>query len=181
MASKKEIEAAQKAAKKTIIVGKKEEEKKKVERQTTSVEARISSSTTKEIEQEPQVKVIKTKAQQDLEEIELLREQLEIERKKEKARKNKNEGDVKIGEEITFFDPDLSYELTGYRPITMTKGLDFDPKLFTEAGRIYDETGKYCTFRIGSKLYDDFWDVQMDRCKNGYTIGKYTLTGDNYF
>jgi hypothetical protein len=91
MASKKEIEAAQKAAKKTIIVGKKEEEKKKVERQTTSVEARISSSTTKEIEQEPQVKVIKTKAQQDLEEIELLREQLEIERKKEKARKNKNE------------------------------------------------------------------------------------------
>ena len=26
--------------------------------------------------------------------------------------------DVKIGDQIDFFDPSLSYELTGYRPIT---------------------------------------------------------------
>lgn len=30
----------------------------------------------------------------------------------------KGEWDVKIGEPIEFFDPNLSYELTGYRPIT---------------------------------------------------------------
>ena len=61
----------------------------------------------------------------------------------------------------------------------MTKGLDFVSAPFTEAGRIYDETGKYSTFREGSKLYDEFWDTQMERCKDGYTVGKYTITGDN--
>jgi hypothetical protein len=38
----------------------------------------------------------------------------------------------------------------------MTRGLDFNPEPFTEAGRVYDETGKYSTFREGSKLYDEF-------------------------
>ena len=41
--------------------------------------------------------------------------------------------DVKADEKIEYFDPELSYELTGYRPITMTEGLDFDPEPFREA------------------------------------------------
>ena len=32
--------------------------------------------------------------------------------------------DVKIGDQIDFFDHSLSYELTGYRPITETEGED---------------------------------------------------------
>ena len=44
-------------------------------------------------------------------------------------------------DEIFYFDPELSYELTGYRPITMTEGLDFDPAPFQEAGRNFEEKG----------------------------------------
>jgi len=49
-----------------------------------------------------------------------------------------NEWDVKLTDEITYFDPTLSYELTGYRPISETEGLDFDPTPFQETGRIYE-------------------------------------------
>ena len=38
------------------------------------------------------------------------------------------EWDVPITEEIKYFDSELSYEITGYRPITMDKGLDFKHK-----------------------------------------------------
>jgi hypothetical protein len=34
---------------------------------------------------------------------------------------------------VEYFDPTLSYEITGYRPITETEGLDFNPELFTKA------------------------------------------------
>lgn len=91
------------------------------------------------------------------------------------------EWDVPKDEKIKYFDPELSYELTGYRPITMTKGLDFDPIPFKEAAILYDTTGDYCKHFEGSKLYDIFWSKQLDRCTNGYTVGKYRITGDNYF
>ena len=35
--------------------------------------------------------------------------------------------DFSINDEVPFFDADLSYELSGYRPINETRGLDFDP------------------------------------------------------
>lgn len=44
-----------------------------------------------------------------------------------------------------YFDPELSYELTGYKPLTMTLGLDFDPEPFMETGKVYTETGAYTT------------------------------------
>lgn len=89
--------------------------------------------------------------------------------------------DVLADEPIQYFDPDLSYELTGYRPITMTDGLDFDPAPFTEIGKIYDETGNYTEYPKGSKPYADFWREQLKRCTEGYTVGKYRITGDHYF
>ena len=49
------------------------------------------------------------------------------------------EWDVPITEEIKYFDPELSYELTGYRPITMEKGLDFDPEPFRERAITFEE------------------------------------------
>jgi hypothetical protein len=91
------------------------------------------------------------------------------------------EWDVPITEEIKYFDPELSYELTGYRPITMEKGLDFDPTPFCEVGAIYERTGKYTEYPVNSKKYNDFWSREYDRCVDGYTIGKYHITGDNYF
>lgn len=82
---------------------------------------------------------------------------------------------------IEYFDPEKSYELTGYRPINEYEGLDFNPEPFCETGRIYTETGAYTEYPKGSKPYADFWREQLRRCTEGYTIGKYRITGDHYF
>lgn len=95
--------------------------------------------------------------------------------------KRNGDWDVPLDEQIRYFDPELSYELTGYRPITMTDGLDFDPEPFTEAARIYSTKGSYTEFPPGSKPYNDYWKEQMRRCTEGYTVGKYRITGDHYF
>lgn len=99
----------------------------------------------------------------------------------EKPKIEKPEWDVPLGEEIKFFDANLSYELTGYRPITATQGLDFDPSWFTEARDTYKRTGHYCSYRFKSKPYNDYWKEQYRRCREGYTVNGYTITGDNYF
>lgn len=84
-------------------------------------------------------------------------------------------------DEIEFFDPSCSYELTGYRPINDKEGLDFDPTPFREAGMLYERTGAYCEYPKDSKPYIDFWNEQKRRCVEGYTVGKYRVTGDHYF
>lgn len=91
------------------------------------------------------------------------------------------EWDVPITEDVKYFDPELSYELTGYRPITMEKGLDFDPTPFREAAHIYETTGSYTKFPEGSKPWRDFWNRELERMQNGYQVGKYRITGDNYY
>ena len=91
------------------------------------------------------------------------------------------EWDVKIGDDIEYFDKRLSYEITGYRPITETEGLDFNPKWFTEARDTYLKTEHYCSYYPGSKAYRDFWNEEYKRCKNGLTVNGYTITGFNYY
>ena len=176
MASKKELEAIAKQAKKDLAAKKKKEEQEKADKAQRTL---LAIQTHKEPEKETPTPAEIKKITQE-EEIAELRRNLEVEKKKERNRKDKDNWDVKIGERIDYFDPELSYQLTGYRPITMTKGLDFDPLVFNEAGRIYEETGSYCTYKKGKLAYD-FWSEQMNRCKDGYTIGKYTVTGDHYF
>lgn len=100
---------------------------------------------------------------------------------KPKKIKYTNDFDVKLGDDITFFDPTLSYELTGYRPISETDGLDFVLSPFIATREVFESTGNYTTFVPGHKLYHDFWTEQWQRCNKGYTVGRYTLTGDNYF
>ena len=73
--------------------------------------------------------------------------------KKEEA----EEWDVKIGDKIEFFDPTLSYELTGYRPVNETEGLDFDPKVFTQAADNYRQTGSYSNLMPGTFSHDAYW------------------------
>lgn len=90
--------------------------------------------------------------------------------------------DVKISDgRISYFDPELSYEATGYRPINDIEGLDFDPKLFTKTAKAKRETGKYCPYRFGTKEFREFWTEEGWRCREGITINGYTLTGDNYY
>ena len=89
--------------------------------------------------------------------------------------------DFPLSVEIQFFDPLYSYEITGYRPINETEGLDFDPNWFIETRKVYEQTGKYCTYLFGSKKFREFWKEQYIRCKNGYTVNGYTITGDHYF
>ena len=89
--------------------------------------------------------------------------------------------DIKKEDKIDCFDPELSYEITGYRPITQTKGLDFNPEWFIETRKTFEKTGKYCSYLPGSKRFDEFWKEQYVRCKYGMTVNGYTITGDNYF
>lgn len=99
----------------------------------------------------------------------------------EKKDKRKGEWDIKVGDQIKFFDRNLSYEITGYRPIDDTHGLDFDPNWFTEVRETYKRTGHYCAYPKNSKAYADFWTREYQRCRDGLTINDYTITGDNYF
>lgn len=91
------------------------------------------------------------------------------------------EWDVKLDDKIHFFNPNLSYELSKYRPISMTQGLDFDPAPFQEVYRHKLEFGVHCKFPTGSPQMKDFWKKEMEKCRNGVTINGYTITGDHYF
>lgn len=95
--------------------------------------------------------------------------------------KESDEWDVKIGDPITYFDPNLSYELTGYRPITKDKGLDFNPKLFTVAADNYRKNGRYTSYTPGTFIHRNYWLEEFKKCHDGVTIGRYRLTGENYF
>lgn len=108
------------------------------------------------------------------EEVKQLEEQLQ------ENIKNK-EWDVPKEAPISYFDPELSYELTGYKPINKTKGLDFNPEWFIEVRKTYEATGKYCAYLPGSKKFREFWTEQYRRCKYGYTVNGYTVTGFHYF
>ena len=89
--------------------------------------------------------------------------------------------DVKLEEPVPYFDSRLSYELSGYRPITTTQGLDFNPEDYTQAKQTYLRDGKYTQFHFGTKNYDDFWYEEYMKCRDGCTVNGYTITGDNYF
>lgn len=82
---------------------------------------------------------------------------------------------------IEFFDTTCSYEITGYKPITRDKSLDFNPEWFTEARRTFLRTGHYTEYKFGSKAFDDFWDQQYKYCIEGMESHGYRITGDNYF
>ena len=89
--------------------------------------------------------------------------------------------DYKIGDDIPYFDAEKSYELTGYRPINKTQGLDFNPDWFRGAAISKLTTGTYSGSVYGSRSYKEFWDAQKKRCNEGYSSNGYRITGDNYF
>lgn len=87
----------------------------------------------------------------------------------------------KLRKSVQHFDPELSYEITKYRPITMTKGLDFRIEWFREVGTFFDTSGKFNNYMPTARACRDFWKEQLIRCEDGYEYGGYRLTGDNYF
>ena len=125
---------------------------------------------------------IKSIVQEVQEKQETLQQQLKEEIKKDEQPTHK-EGiwDIKLDDPILYFDKRLSYELTGYRPITETEGLDFRPEWFTEARETFLKNGQYCSYYFGSKLFNDFWEEEYKRCKYGMTVNGYTITGFNYY
>ena len=105
-----------------------------------------------------------------------------VEEVRSRREQSKDYWDYKIGDEIPFFDRNLSYELTGYRPINATQGLDFDPSWFTTTRDNYHKNNEsYCSYLPGSKRYREFWKEQYRRCRDGLTVNGYTITGDHYF
>lgn len=89
--------------------------------------------------------------------------------------------DVKKDDPIPYFDANLSYELTGYKPINKYRGLDFNPSWFTEVRDTFVRTGHYTRFRRNSRSWRAFWKEQFIRCKYGMTSHGYTITGDHYY
>ena len=89
--------------------------------------------------------------------------------------------DYKIDDKIEFFDFEKSYEITQYRPINKTKGLDFNPDWFREDAITKQSSGRYNKSLFGTKSYREFWDERKRRCIEGYSVNGYRLTGDNYF
>lgn len=95
---------------------------------------------------------------------------------------------TKLVDEGTFyFDPDLSYETTGYRPLTETKGLDFITAPYVNVGITHIKSGasdserRYTDLYPGSKKHVEWWIQQHDYCKDGMVYNNYRVTGDNYF
>lgn len=120
--------------------------------------------------------VKKKQQEEDTKEAKKLVDEYRIERSNDKTY-----WDITKDMKIECFDPTLSYELTGYRPIDETHGLDFDPSWFTEVRETFLRTGRYCSYLPRSKRWDAFWKEQYTRCKYGMTSHGYTITGDNYF
>ena len=120
--------------------------------------------------------VKKKQQEEDAKEAKKLVDEYRIERSNDKTY-----WDITKDMKIECFDPTLSYELTGYRPIDETHGLDFDPSWFTEVRETFLRTGRYCSYLPRSKRWDAFWKEQYTRCKYGMTSHGYTITGDNYF
>lgn len=120
--------------------------------------------------------VKKKQQEEDTKEAKKLVDEYRIERSNDKTY-----WDVTKDMKIECFDPTLSYELTGYRPIDETHGLDFNPSWFTEVRETFLRTGRYCSYLPRSKRWDAFWKEQYTRCKYGMTSHGYTITGDNYF
>ncbi len=120
--------------------------------------------------------VKKKQQEEDTKEAKKLVDEYRIERSNDKTY-----WDITKDMKIECFDPTLSYELTGYRPIDETHGLDFDPSWFAEVRETFLRTGRYCSYLPRSKRWDAFWKEQYTRCKYGMTSHGYTITGDNYF
>ena len=52
---------------------------------------------------------------------------------------------------------------------------------FREPAKHFLEKGCYIDAPAGSQEFYNYWTQELDRCKNGYTVGDTTITGHHYF
>ena len=98
----------------------------------------------------PEIPEVSEELKSIIEEVQEKQEQIQqqLEELPKEPVHKEGEWDVKIGDPIPYFDKRLSYELTGYRPITETEGLDFNSDWFTEARETFLKTERYCSYYL---------------------------------
>lgn len=53
--------------------------------------------------------------------------------------------------------------------------------LFSPSAALFVANGLYCSHPYGTKAYHDFWNEEMRRCIEGYTVDGVRITGYHYF
>ena len=84
----------------------------------------------------------------------------------------------KVAKDWRFIDKDI------YNPISNTdqEYLFFvNSGLFREEAAYFERYGCYTQAPEGTHAFNNYWNVQEDRCNNGYTIGGVRITGRMYF
>lgn len=61
------------------------------------------------------------------------------------------------------------------------EGLWVNTSYFSESARFYQENGVYTHAPWGSDEWLDFWQQELERTRNGYSVGGAFITGDHYF
>jgi hypothetical protein len=59
-------------------------------------------------------------------------------------------------------------------------GLWINTQVFREEAEHFKRHGFYCGDPVGSQAHLEYWREQLRRCKEGYTVGDCTITGDHY-
>lgn len=59
-------------------------------------------------------------------------------------------------------------------------GIWINTQVFREEANHFSKYGYYCADPPGSPDYFEYWDQQSKRCKEGYTVGGVSITGDHY-
>lgn len=61
------------------------------------------------------------------------------------------------------------------------QGIWINSRVFTEEGSFFMKNGYYCKDPKGSLSYTEYWDEQLKRCTEGYTVGGVKITQHHYF
>jgi hypothetical protein len=59
-------------------------------------------------------------------------------------------------------------------------GIWINSSVFKEEGTFFDKNGYYCIDRPGTRGYKEYWDEQLKRCIEGYSVGGAKITGHHY-
>lgn len=68
--------------------------------------------------------------------------------------------------------------LTNY--VRNPQGIWINSSVFSEEAKHFTKNGYYCADRPGTYDYTKYWDEQLRRCTEGYTVGGVTITGNHY-
>lgn len=73
-----------------------------------------------------------------------------------------------------------SYAQGKLNAVRNKNGIWINTQVFREEANHFSKYGYYCADPVGSPGYFEYWDEQTKRCKEGYTVGGVSITGDHY-